>query len=136
MPHSVKFVVRRRGLFSDLRIASCSMGSYFSRTGAGGLLDVVLSGDAARLRTLARAGAEVNAVFQEGWTLLHKACWHGQAACVLALLEMGAIKDAANVYGWTPLHTACWRGHEACAVALINARANIEALNMFSCTPL
>lgn len=57
-------------------------------------------------RLLLKKGADVNAVKDDGWTLLHNASQNGDAAFVCLLLENGADPNAKSKNGATPLHTA------------------------------
>jgi ankyrin repeat protein len=68
------------------------------------------------VRRLLRAGADVDAKDQHGWTPLYWACGHEHVQVVKELMEHGADIEADTSHGLTPLHCACSRGH----VAVVN----------------
>jgi ankyrin repeat protein len=67
---------------------------------------VAVRGDLHAARLLLDAGAEVNAVNEDGFTALHHAASHGHTEIVALLLERGAFLEARNADGRTPLELA------------------------------
>jgi ankyrin repeat protein len=73
------------------------------------------------LRRLVQAGADVNAVNDEGITAVHAATWGFDAGRVKCLLELGADPRIAALDGTTPLSVAQAKEHEAMVEALTAA---------------
>ena len=89
------------------------------------LLEAARAGDAAAVRTLLQAGAEVNAARGDGITALHLAAEHGHAEAALALLDAGAAVGAGTRIGhYTPLHVAARGGHGEVVALLLDAGAD------------
>ena len=55
---------------------------------------------------LLKAGADINALTEDGWTPLHSACRWNRAACVEILLNWGSNVNKPTVGNQTPLHLA------------------------------
>ena len=88
------------------------------------------------LRTLLKAGANVNQANKQDNTPLIFATEYGHEAVVRALLAAGADVNQANEDGSTPLIYAAVRGHEAVVGALLAAGANVNQANKHDNTPL
>ncbi|WP_328721943.1 ankyrin repeat domain-containing protein [Streptomyces sp. NBC_00247] len=90
------------------------------------LVGAALTGDAARVRTLLRAGADPEAADSDGTTPLYAAAVQGDAEAVSILLRAGAAPDAESGgegSEGTPLcAAACW-GHTDVVRALLAAGA-------------
>ena len=93
------------------------------------LHDASLAGDIEQAKTLAAAGADVNAPNAEGLTPLHEAAIHGHAGVVEALVAAGADVNAPNAKGGTPLHEAAIHGHADVVEALAAAGADVNTSN-------
>ena len=93
------------------------------------------AGDVAKLNRLIKAGADVNAVNEDGWTPLHSAVYGGHTDAVIALIKAGADINAVNEIGWTPLHNAAYSGHTDAIIALIKAGADVNATSKGGWTP-
>jgi len=70
------------------------------------------------------------------FSLLHFACWNGDAGAAIDLLARGADVDAQTDDGSTPLHLACSRDRADIAVTLIGRGANIASEARDGSTPL
>jgi ankyrin repeat protein len=88
------------------------------------LIDAIKSRDAAAVRALLKAHADVNATQGDGATALHWAVRHDDLPTVDALLAAGARVNAANDVGVTPLYLACTNRDAAMVEKLLNAEAD------------
>ena len=88
------------------------------------LVDAVRAGDAARVRALVEAGADVNQAEADGSTPLHWAAYAGDVETARLLLKAGAVANAGNRYGVRPLSLACTAGSPGVVAALLDAGAN------------
>jgi ankyrin repeat protein len=82
--------------------------------------NAVMRGDAAEVRAMLRAGADVNAAQGDGMTALHWAAMKGQADIATMLLYAGANHGATTrLGGYTPLHLAARAGSAPIVDALV-----------------
>ena len=65
------------------------------------------NGDEEMVQLLLRAGADVNASDEKGWTALMVAVFRGKMEVVRLLLQAGANANAVRDNGWTALFDAC-----------------------------
>jgi ankyrin repeat protein len=93
-------------------------------------------GDAAALRALLDAHADVNAAQADGMTALHWAAHRDDLAAAGRLLRAGADAKAANRYGVTPLTLACTNGDAELVRMLLDAGADPNAPLRGGETPL
>lgn len=70
------------------------------------MCDAAYEGEVDRIRGLLKAGADVNAREEAGWTALHMAVVGGEAAVIRMLLDAGAYVNAKTKYGETVLGLA------------------------------
>jgi ankyrin repeat protein len=99
--------------------------------------NAVMRGDAAEVRAMLRAGADVNAAQGDGMTALHWAAMKGQADIATMLLYAGANHGATTrLGGYTPLHLAARAGSAPIVDALVAAGANVKATSTSGTTPL
>lgn len=91
------------------------------------LLDAAERGDAAEIKRLLAAGADVNAADKDGGTALDAAAYYGHADCVKILLAAGADVHAVNIDGWTALMAAANRGKTEVVKLLLAAGADVNA---------
>ncbi|CAH0720575.1 unnamed protein product, partial [Brenthis ino] len=83
------------------------------------LLEAAARGDAGRVATLIRAGANVDAVDENGCSALQRAAADGHVDVVRVLLEHGADPNRQDlVHGNTAAHEAAWKGYSR-TVALL-----------------
>lgn len=69
----------------------------------------------------------VNAVDNDGYTPLHRACYNNDLELVDILLRHGADVAAKTEYEWQPLHCACHWNHFECAARLLQYGADVNA---------
>ena len=85
-------------------------------------------GDADAVRSLLRAGADVNASEGDGMTALHWAAEAGHVDIAEILIQGGANVDAATRLGdYTPLHLAGRQGNASFVHVLLEAGADVNA---------
>jgi hypothetical protein len=90
------------------------------------LVAAAAQGDAPRLASLLRSGADPNARDGSGRPALVLAAASGRADAVLALLRGGADPDRGDAGGWTALHQAALAGDLASARRLLDAGAGLD----------
>lgn len=83
--------------------------------------------DAALVRTLLDAKADVNAAQVDGTTALHWAAYNDDAATATLLVRSGANVNAVNRYGVPPLSLACANGNAEIVKVLLEAGADANA---------
>ncbi len=76
---------------------------------------------------LVRAGVNVDAANEAGWTSLMWAASYGHTATVSELERLGANVEAADDRGWTSLMFAADEGHTGTVSELVRLSANVEA---------
>ena len=87
--------------------------------------DAAMRGDVEAVRSLVRAGADVNASQGDGMTALHWAADRGDVVMTGVLLEAGSNVDAGTRIGrYTPLHIATRQGRRGVVEALLGAGAD------------
>lgn len=92
-------------------------------------------GDAARVKELIAAGADVNEKIGYMTPIL-SAAKNGTPETMRLLLENDARTDHVSEFDWTPLHTAAVEGHVEMVRLLLDAGADIEARDQDGMTPL
>jgi ankyrin repeat protein len=88
------------------------------------------------VRKLIKAGADVNAIDNEGYTSLMYASKRGHIFTLRALLEAGADVNAKNWYNNTALFYASYFKYINIVRALIKAGADVNAKNKYDITSL
>jgi ankyrin repeat protein len=91
------------------------------------LADAAEQRNAALVRTLLAARADVNTTQVDGMTALHWAVYHDDAEMAGLLVRSGANANATNVYGVPPLSLASMNGNAALVRALLDAGADANA---------
>ena len=100
------------------------------------LVDAAAGQDAAAVRALLDAGAEVNARRADGATALLWAAHRDDLAMVELLLAAGADPNAADEHGVTPLMRASENASPGVVQALLDAGADPDAAQSSGLTPL
>jgi ankyrin repeat protein len=91
--------------------------------------DAAREGDLETVRTLLRAGEDVNGAQGDGMTALHWAAERGDAAMIEVLVYAGAeLQSATRIGEYTPLHIAARNGHLEASEALLSAGADVHAV--------
>ena len=105
---------------------------------ASAIADAAEQADREAVRTLLRAGEDVNARQGDGMSALHWAAEHGDHELADMLLHAGANVDGGTrIGGYTPLHIASRQGYPAVVSALLAANADVSARTTVSgATPL
>jgi ankyrin repeat protein len=91
------------------------------------LIQAVRAKDAAAVRALLKARADVNATQGDGATALHWAVHYDDLATVDLLLRAGVRVNAANDLGVTPLYLACTNRNASIVEKLLDAEADPNA---------
>lgn len=91
---------------------------------ASQVADAVMHGDAAGLKQLLGAHADVNGAQPDGATALHWAAYRNDIAAAKILIAANANVQAANREGATPLSLACATGDAALIEVLLDAGAD------------
>jgi ankyrin repeat protein len=87
------------------------------------------------VKILVEAGADMKARDEDGWTVLHRAAWKGDAELVQFLVDNGALEllDVTDNAGNTPLHRAA--RNLPVAQMLVESGARVNAKNNYGKTP-
>ena len=88
------------------------------------LADAAERRDAALVRTLLDAGADVNVAQVDGMTALHWAVYHDDADTARVLVASGAAVGTANRYGVPPLSVAATNGNADVVTLLLDGGAD------------
>jgi len=109
---------------------------YSLKTEAGRLLLLATKANFVNIvKTLLRAGADVNTFDSQGETALHLAARFGQVECAKALLDplvrpLAKLNMPENTFGWTPLLMASVDGQLQMVQLLVDAGADIEKADL------
>jgi ankyrin repeat protein len=91
------------------------------------LLDAAYSGDAVRVASLIKSGADVNAANQFGATPMAEAAKRADTTVLRLLLKAGADPESANAEGETALMLVARTGNVEAAKLLLKAGAKVDA---------
>lgn len=87
-------------------------------------------------KILERDSSYVDAIDEDGYTALHRACYGNNLVIAEILIKYGAKIDAKTEMGWTPLHSAVkWSNADAAAL-MIEHGADVNAQSDGKQTPL
>ena len=81
-------------------------------------------------------GAEVTAIDNDGWTILHAAAHNGHDSLVKLLLDHGADVNTAHKLGRTALSIAADRRHESVVKLLLDHGADVNTADIIGWTAL
>ncbi len=119
----LKFAADR--MVRELVIAICLCGAVPSAHATEApLADAAEKSDWARVGTLLKKDADVNAAQADGMTALHWAAYHDETEIAKRLLAAGANAKAENRYGVAPLSLACTNGNTELVRSLLAAGAD------------
>ena len=90
-------------------------------------MDLARRGETAQLREFLEHGLPVDAVDEDGNTLLMLAAYHGHADTLRALLDAGADPDLRNARDQSPLAGALFKGEDDVVAVLLAAGADPDA---------
>ena len=93
-------------------------------------------GDLEAVNAALKAGVDINAAPEYGWTALHSAAERSHVEVLKRLIEAGANVNAKEYLDVTPLHWAAARGPLEAVKALIDAGADVNAYCTQHDTPL
>lgn len=77
-----------------------------------------------------------DAVDEDGYTPLHRACYSNHVDIANILLSYGADVHARTEFGWTPLHSAVKWSNAECAALMLQHGADVNAESQGQQTPL
>jgi len=112
---------------TGLALLVLSLAGAASAAERAALADAAERRDAALVRTLIAAKADVNSAQIDGTTALHWAAYHDDAEMAALLVRSGAHVNAVNRYGVPPLSLACAAGNAAVVKLLLAAGADANA---------
>jgi hypothetical protein len=104
--------------------------------GNSGLIGAVRADSVGTIGKLLRAGADVNARADDGFTVAMLAAHLGHARSLAALLEAGADHDARNPTGVTALLLAVHAGHVECIRLLLRSGSSPDVVTNDGTRPL
>ena len=116
--------------------AAVSAFSIAAAPTAAPLADAVQHGDKARVASLLKGHADVNAPQRDGATALHWAAYLDDADTAALLIRAGASVDSPNHYGVTPLALAATNGNAAIVTLLVKGGADPNRTVRAGETPL
>jgi uncharacterized protein len=128
--------VKRVVLYAMLILLSSATAARANGRVPAALADAAEHQDRAKLETLLKQRADVNAPQADGMTALLWAAYHDDREAADLLMRAGANVKAANRYGVTPLSLACTNGNDALVTALLKAGADPNGLLPGGETPL
>ncbi|KAL6061854.1 early endosome antigen 1 [Balamuthia mandrillaris] len=103
------------------------------------LISAACCGSLGAVKTLIKAGADIDAQSSTGNTALMLAIDRGKIDVAVTLIEGGANLEIKGQKGWTALHNAASggdKGYKEVAEALLKAGASVDALSETMLTPL
>ena len=115
---------RTRSLYKVLGVSVCALLTWAATPPDAPLAEAAMRGDAARVRALIEAGADVNAALGDGMTALHWSAERGDNDIASLLLSAGArVESPTRLGAYRPLHLAARGGHASVVRELLQAGA-------------
>ena len=130
-PEGMHFVQlqNRDGLFTNDFIFHVSDKKVNPQQLRGKLEVAIFSGNLAEFKRLVESGADVNALSEDGGSLLSSAGFHGRLEHARFLLQNGAKPTGRNRDGNTPLHVAAFMGRFEIVKLLLSKGAKTSLRN-------
>ena len=130
-PEGMNFVQlqNKDGLFSNDFIFHVSDKKAEPPQLRGKLEVAIFSGNLAEFKRLVESGADVNALSEDGGSLLSSAGFHGRLEHARFLLQNGAKPTGRNRDGNTPLHVAAFMGRSEIVKLLLSKGAKTSLRN-------
>jgi uncharacterized protein len=126
-----------RGMRSSLPAILCMVLVIAFKPGDSPVADAAMHGEVETVRSLLKAGADVNAAQGDGMTALHWAALHGDVELAKMLVYAGAnVKATTRLGGYTPLILASRDGIAPMIAALIDAGADVNGPTSTGAAPL
>jgi ankyrin repeat protein len=117
--------------------AASASASPRAASSESGVADAAMHREREAVRSLLKAGADVNAAQGDGMTALHWAARHGDAELARLIVYAGAnLKATTRLGGYTPLLMASQQGDTAIIDVLLKAGADPKAATTNGTTPL
>jgi ankyrin repeat protein len=127
----------RRAAVAIIAIVASCLHPEAAVASDGRVADAAMRGDRATLRSLIKAGADVNAPGGDGMTALHWAAMHDDVSLAQELLDAGARVDSVTTIArHTPLHVVTANGNASLVQLLLDAGASVDAATATGTTPL
>lgn len=92
------------------------------------LLSAARNGDLTKISYLVDLGANINAAYDDGSTVLHLSASNSNLSCVSYFVDHGANINAKNSAGLTPSHYAAINGSSICLSYLIAHGADVNIM--------
>jgi|GEM_PF-2128012 len=97
---------------------------------------LILKGDVDNAKKLVEQGADVNAKFDDNYTLLHAAAWEGEAEFLKLIINNKAKINVIDSEGASPLHDASMNGQYEIVEILLKHGAKVNLIDNEKKTPL
>jgi len=115
---------RMRSHYKMFGVSVCALLTWAATPPDAPVADAAMRGDAAAVRALIEAGADVNAALGDGMTALHWSAERGDGDIALLLLSAGAqVESTTRLGAYRPLHLAAKGGHTYVVRELLQAGA-------------
>ena len=107
-----------------LGVSVCALLTWAATPPYAPVAEAAMRGDAAEVRALIDAGADVNAALGDGMTALHWSAERGDSDIASMLLSVGArVESTTRLGAYRPLHLAAKNGHTSVVRELLQAGA-------------